>query len=97
MGEMSATFKAPRRLVKELKSRPPEHARHRDRSEGVGGKVAAGCSRPIRILANPRKPCQQLLTDLEFVCDELYTLGDAIKPRSMHNAIREGYLVGIRI
>jgi hypothetical protein len=38
-----------------------------------------------------------LLTDLEFVCDELYTVGDAIKPRSMHNAIREGYLVGIRI
>jgi 2,4-dienoyl-CoA reductase-like NADH-dependent reductase (Old Yellow Enzyme family)/thioredoxin reductase len=49
------------------------------------------------ILAIPRRPCQQLLTDLEFVCDELYTVGDAIKPRSMHNAIREGYLVGIRI
>ncbi|MBI2364751.1 MAG: FAD-dependent oxidoreductase [Deltaproteobacteria bacterium] len=49
------------------------------------------------ILALPRSPRQQLLTDLEFVCDELYVIGDAVKPRSMHNAIREGYLIGIRI
>jgi 2,4-dienoyl-CoA reductase-like NADH-dependent reductase (Old Yellow Enzyme family)/thioredoxin reductase len=49
------------------------------------------------ILAIPRKPCQQLLADLEFVCDELYVIGDAIKARSMHNAIREGYLLGVRI
>lgn len=49
------------------------------------------------ILAIPRKARQQLLTDLEFVCDELYVIGDAVKPRSMHNAIREGYLIGIRI
>jgi len=49
------------------------------------------------ILAIPRRPRQQLLTDLEFVCDELYVVGDAVKPRSMHNAIREGYLIGIRI
>ena len=49
------------------------------------------------ILAIPRKSRQQLLNDLEFVCDELYVIGDAVKPRSMHNAIREGYLIGIRI
>ncbi|MCZ6750696.1 MAG: hypothetical protein O7E51_02575 [Acidobacteria bacterium] len=49
------------------------------------------------ILAIPRRPCQQLFTDLEFVCDELYAVGDAGKPRSSHNAIREGYLIGIRI
>ena len=49
------------------------------------------------ILAIPRRPRQQLLSDLEFVCDELYVVGDAVKPRSMHNAIREGYLIGIRI
>lgn len=49
------------------------------------------------ILAIPRRPQQQLLTDLEFVCDELYMIGDAVKPRSMHNAIREGYFIGIRI
>jgi len=50
-----------------------------------------------QILALPRKSRQQLLNDLEFVCDELYVIGDAVKPRSMHNAIREGYLIGIRI
>ena len=49
------------------------------------------------ILAIPRRAHQQLLNDLEFVCDELYIIGDAVKPRSMHNAIREGYLIGIRI
>jgi 2,4-dienoyl-CoA reductase (NADPH2) len=49
------------------------------------------------IISIGRKSRQQLITDLEFVCDELYTVGDAIKPRSMHNAIRDGYLIGIRI
>ena len=63
--------------------------------EGEGGRRLLPADTVI--LAIPRQPCQQLLTDLEFVCDELYTVGDAIKPRSMHNAIRDGYLVGIRI
>jgi len=49
------------------------------------------------ILAIPRKSRQQLINDLEFVSDELYAIGDAIKPRSMHNAIRDGYLIGMRI
>lgn len=69
--------------------------------EGVVVEEAGGPERLIPadtvILAIPRKPRQQLLTDLEFVCDELYVIGDAVKPRSMHNAIREGYLIGIRI
>ncbi len=70
-------------------------------AEGVVVEEAGGSERLIPadtvILAIPRKPRQQLLTDLEFVCDELYIIGDAVKPRSMHNAIREGYLIGIRI
>ncbi|MBI4443399.1 MAG: FAD-dependent oxidoreductase [Acidobacteria bacterium] len=49
------------------------------------------------VLAIPRKPRQQLFGDLEFVCDELYAIGDAVKPRSIHNAIRDGYMIGIRI
>ncbi|MBI4442299.1 MAG: FAD-dependent oxidoreductase [Acidobacteria bacterium] len=49
------------------------------------------------VLAIPRKSRQQLLADLEFVCDEVYVVGDAVKPRSMHNAIRDGYMMGIRI
>ena len=69
--------------------------------EGVVVEEEAGSERLVPadtvILAIPRKARQQLLTDLEFVCDELYAVGDAVKPRSMHNAIREGYLIGIRI
>ena len=69
--------------------------------EGVVVEEEAGSERLVPadtvILAIPRKARQQLLTDLEFVCDELYAIGDAVKPRSMHNAIREGYLIGIRI
>lgn len=69
--------------------------------EGVIVQEAGGSERLLPadtvILAIPRKARQQLLTDLEFVCDELYVIGDAVKPRSMHNAIREGYLIGIRI
>jgi len=49
------------------------------------------------IVSIQRKSRQQLISDLESVCDELYAVGDAIKPRSMHNAIRDGYLIGIRI
>lgn len=49
------------------------------------------------VVAIPRKPRQKLLADLEFVCDELYAIGDAVKPRSIHNAIRDGYMIGIRI
>jgi len=69
--------------------------------EGVLVEEAGGSERLVPaetvILAIPRKPRQQLLTDLEFFCDELYIIGDAVKPRSMHNAVREGYLIGIRI
>ena len=49
------------------------------------------------VLAISRRSCQRLLSELEFFCDELYAIGDAVQPRSMHNAIREGYLLGIRI
>jgi 2,4-dienoyl-CoA reductase (NADPH2) len=70
-------------------------------AEGVVVEDATGAARLVPadtvILAISRKPRQQLLTDLEFVCDELYVIGDAVKPRSMHNAIREGYLIGMRI
>jgi hypothetical protein len=69
--------------------------------EGVRVEEKDGAERVVPadtvILAIPRRPRQQLLSDLEFVCDELYVVGDAVKPRSMHNAIRDGYLIGIRI
>jgi 2,4-dienoyl-CoA reductase (NADPH2) len=49
------------------------------------------------IVAGPREPRQELASALEFSTDELYIIGDAVRPRSVHNAIQEGCLVGLRI
>ncbi len=74
---------------------------HEIAEEGVIVEETGGTERLLPadtvILAIPRRARQQLLSDLEFVCDELYVIDDAVKPCSMHNAIPEGYLIGIRI
>jgi 2,4-dienoyl-CoA reductase (NADPH2) len=49
------------------------------------------------IAAGPRESRQELINALEFSADEQYVVGDAVRPRSVHNAIREGHLVGLRI
>ena len=49
------------------------------------------------ILAGPRVALQELSASLEYIGDEVYMVGDAIKPRSIHNAIHEGYKLGLRI
>jgi len=49
------------------------------------------------ILAGPLQPNQSLVRDLEYFCDELYAVGDAMTPRSLYNAIHEGYKIGTRI
>jgi 2,4-dienoyl-CoA reductase (NADPH2) len=49
------------------------------------------------ILAGPRIAIQELSASLEYIGDEVYLVGDAIKPRSIHNAIHEGYKLGLRI
>jgi len=49
------------------------------------------------VLAGPLQPNQNLVRDLEYFCDELYAVGDAMTPRSLYNAIHEGYKIGIRI
>jgi 2,4-dienoyl-CoA reductase (NADPH2) len=49
------------------------------------------------VQAGPREPQQELLTLLEFSADEVYVIGDAVQPRSMHNAIHEGFKIGARI
>lgn len=49
------------------------------------------------IVAGPRISVQELATSLEYVGDEVYLVGDAIKPRSIHNAIHEGYKLGVRL
>lgn len=40
---------------------------------------------------------KELIEPLEFVCGELYTIGDASTPRRGHNATAEGYRTGLRI
>ena len=49
------------------------------------------------IVAGPRRPLQHLAGALEFSGDELYIAGDAVIPRASHNAVREGFLIGVRI
>ncbi len=49
------------------------------------------------ILAGPLEPRQQLVGELEYFCDELYVVGDAMVPRSLYNAIHDGYKLGTRI
>jgi 2,4-dienoyl-CoA reductase (NADPH2) len=49
------------------------------------------------IAAGPRRPVQELAGLLELSTDELYIVGDAVRPGSVHNAIRDAFLVGVRI
>jgi 2,4-dienoyl-CoA reductase (NADPH2) len=49
------------------------------------------------VLAGPLEPNQKLVSELEYFCDELYVVGDAMIPRSLYNAIHEGYKLGTRI
>jgi 2,4-dienoyl-CoA reductase (NADPH2) len=49
------------------------------------------------VLAGPVVPNQELVNELEYFCDELYLLGDAMIPRSLYNAIHDGYKLGARI
>lgn len=48
------------------------------------------------ITAGPRRSEQDLLLSCEYLCDEIYIVGDAVAPRDMHNAIRDGYRLGVR-
>ncbi|MFH1489520.1 MAG: FAD-dependent oxidoreductase [Pseudomonadota bacterium] len=49
------------------------------------------------VLAGPRISMQDLSEELEYLGDEIYMIGDAVKPRSIHNAIHEGYKLGVRM
>lgn len=49
------------------------------------------------ILAGPIESNQTLANELEYFCDELYLVGDAMIPRSLYNAIHDGYKLGSRI
>lgn len=49
------------------------------------------------VISTPVKPRQELYTAIEYLCDELYVIGDAVMPRSIHKAIHEGFKLGVRI
>ncbi len=51
----------------------------------------------VVILAGPVRSRQELTTELEYFCDELYIIGDAMVPRSLYNAIHDGFKMGSRI
>ena len=49
------------------------------------------------IVAGSRKPDNHLLTEVDYMTDEIYICGDAIVPRDMRGAIHEGYKIGVMI
>ncbi len=51
----------------------------------------------VFIPAGPRQAAQELESAMRYSVDELHLVGDAIKPRSLTEAIHEGYKLGCRI
>jgi hypothetical protein len=49
------------------------------------------------VIAGPRVAFNALTSDLMFSCDELYTVGEAVAPRNVCDAVHEGYKIGARI
>lgn len=49
------------------------------------------------IVISTRRSNQELYGALELLCDELYIIGDAVMPRSIHAAIHEGFKLGVRV
>lgn len=68
---------------------------------GVRVRLADGQEEVIEtdtvIYAGPRRSEQDLLTTCEYLCDEIYIIGDAVAPRDMNNAIRDAYRLAVRI
>lgn len=51
----------------------------------------------LLVIAGPRRPDNGLSTELLFRCDELATIGDAVAPRNLCDAVHEGYKTGARL
>ncbi len=49
------------------------------------------------ILGGPRRSRNALVAEMDYAVDELYVVGDAVLPRSLSNAIHEGYRTAVRI
>jgi 2,4-dienoyl-CoA reductase (NADPH2) len=66
------------------------------RLTGPGGEEV-GVEVDVLIQAGPRRSCQDLAGPFSNLADELYLIGDAVMPRSITEAIHEGYKLGLRI
>ncbi|RLF15588.1 MAG: NADH oxidase [Thermoprotei archaeon] len=44
-----------------------------------------------------REPVTELIEAAKSVCSEVYVIGDALMPRRLHNAIHDGYRIGMRL
>jgi len=60
-----------------------------------GEKMTIGADTVI--VSAPLVANNDLAEPLEFACGELYTIGDAVKPRRAHNAMMDGYRTGLKI
>jgi 2,4-dienoyl-CoA reductase (NADPH2) len=49
------------------------------------------------IYAGPRESAQGLFLACEYLCDEIYIIGDAVTPRDMHNAVHDAFRLGVRV
>lgn len=49
------------------------------------------------IISSLRASRQELLNSFEFAVDELHYIGDIASPRGLHQAIHEGYRLGVRL
>jgi 2,4-dienoyl-CoA reductase (NADPH2) len=49
------------------------------------------------IYAGPRLSHQELFGACEYLCDEIYVVGDAVMPRDMYNAVHDGYRLAVRV
>ena len=49
------------------------------------------------VVGGPRTSVNALSRELLFSCDELYSIGDAVTPRNICEAVHEGFKVGVRI
>jgi 2,4-dienoyl-CoA reductase (NADPH2) len=66
------------------------------RLQGPEGKEVI-VNADVIIRAGPRQSSQELERQLRDLCDELYLIGDAVIPRSLTEAIHEGYKLGTRL
>ncbi len=51
----------------------------------------------LLVVSGPRQANNALTGELGFCCDELYTVGDAVLPRNVCDAVHEGFKIGARI